>query len=386
MKREKPPAKKDLLTWVIILIIAISAIATSGLMESDGFLPARDVQFERVRVLDINQERLTEDRNIEGVYTGFQELEIEVLTGTFEGNRMTVNNSIGRTYNVIAREGMTLIVSIVERDGELQSIVVYEYERRGAVYLLIGILFATLILVGRKKGMMSILSLLFTGILILFFLVPSLIRGSLPAFVGVVTAVLAISVNFYLLNGWSNKTYAAIAGTSLGVVLAGLMAFLAGSVGNLSGVHSPNAEQLMFIADETGLRINGMLFVTILISALGAVMDVGMSISSATFEISDRNPDLEKKELFRSAMNVGKDIIGTMTNTLILVFVGGMLGIIIITVAYGMPYIHFINSNMIAVEVTQALSGSIGLVLTVPISASIAVMMAKGSKIKQRRD
>ena len=374
--------KKDLLTYLVIIAIVILAISTSGFINNDGFLPTRDVQFERAKVLDITSERLTEDRNIEGVYTGFQELEIEILTGTFEGEALSVNNSIGRAYNTIAKPGMTLIVSIVEHEGEMQSIVVYEYERRNAVYLLVALLFLVLLAVGRKKGLMSIFSLIFTGVLILFFLVPALIRGAHPVLVGVITAVLAIAANFYLLNGWSRKTFSAIIGTSLGVVFAGVMAYLAGSVGNISGIHTPNAEQLMFIADESGLRIQGMLFVTILISALGAVMDVGMSISSATFELDLQNPDLAKKDLFTSAMNVGQDIIGTMTNTLILVFVGGMLGVIIISVAYGMPYNHFINTDMVAIEVTQALSGSIGLVLTVPITAFVASYIAKMKETK----
>ncbi|NBG89608.1 YibE/F family protein [Isachenkonia alkalipeptolytica] len=371
------PAKKDLLSIVLLLAIGIAAILTSGLLDGEAFAPARDVQFERAKVLDVTAERLSEDRNIEGVYTGFQELEIEVLSGTFAGETLSVNNSIGRAYNTVAEAGMTLIVSIVEDEGEMQSIVIYEYERRNAVYLLVGLLFFVLLIVGRKKGLMSIFSLLFTGVLILFFLVPSLIRGAHPMVVGIITAVLSITGNFYLLNGWSKKTFGAIIGTSLGVVFAGLMAYVAGRVGNISGIHTPNAEQLMFIADDTGLRIQGMLFVTILISALGAVMDVGMSIASATFELYDQNREISKKNLFAAAMNVGRDIIGTMTNTLILVFVGGMLGVIIISVSYGMPYNHFINTDMIAIEVTQALSGSIGLVLTVPITAFVSANMAK---------
>ena len=380
MKPKLIPHYKDLITFLVLFILAATAVATSGFIGNDGFLPTRDVEFERVKVLDITAERLTEDRNIEGVYTGFQELEIEVLTGTFKGEKLTVNNSIGRAYNTVAEVGMTVIASIVEEGEDLQSIVIYEYERRNAVYLLIATLFFVLLAVGRKKGLMSILSLLFTGVLILFFLVPSLIRGGPPMLLGVLTALLSITANFYLLNGWSKKTFAAIAGTTLGVIVAGVMAYIAGQLGNISGINTPNAEQLMFIADETGLRIHGMLFVTILISALGAVMDVGMSIASATFELGFRNPSLRDKELFASAMNVGKDIIGTMTNTLILVFVGGMLGVIIISVAYGMPYNHFINTDLIAIEVTQALSGSIGLVLTVPITAFVASYLIKPAR------
>lgn len=108
-------------------------------------------------------------------------------------------------------------------------------------------------------------------------------------------------------------------------------------------------------------------------------MDVGMSIASATFELDLQNPKMKKQELFISSMNVGQDIIGTMTNTLILVFVGGMLSTIIVSVAYGMPFHHFINTNLVAIELTQALAGSIGLVLTVPITAFVSGYMVRAS-------
>lgn len=369
--------KSDIITVLVIVMISILVMGTAGLNGEEGFMPVRSLQYERAKVLEVREEEVMEDPSIDGVFSGFQELEIMILTGPFQGEETSVYNSIGRGHSIIAEAGENLIVSTMGREGSLESIDIYQYERRWGIYVLAITLCIVLILVGRKKGLMSILSLLFTGMLLFFFLVPNLLRGSQPVFIGVITAVLSITVNFYFLNGWSEKTYAAILGTSLGLIVAGIMAYLAGTVGNISGIHTENADQLMLIADETGLQFRGLLFTTILISAMGAVMDVGMSIASAAFELDRQNPDMKKRELITSSLNVGQDIIGTMTNTLILVFVGGMLSSIIVSVAYGMPYHQFINSNLVAIEITQALAGSIGLVLTVPITAFIAGHMAK---------
>ena len=373
--------KKDIITVLVIVMISSLVMGTAGLNGEEGFMPVRSLQYERAKVLEVREEEVLEDPSIDSVYSGFQELEVMILTGPFRGQETSVYNSIGRGHSIIAEAGENLIVSTMGREGSLESIDIYQYERRWGIYVLAIILCIVLILVGRKKGLMSILSLLFTGMLLFFFLVPNLLRGSQPVFIGIITAVLSITVNFYFLNGWSKKTYAAILGTSLGLIVAGTMAYLAGTVGNISGIHTENADQLMLIADETGLQFRGLLFTTILISAMGAVMDVGMSIASAAFELDLQNPAMKKKELITSSLNVGKDIIGTMTNTLILVFVGGMLSSIIVSVAYGMPYHHFINSNLVAIEITQALAGSIGLVLTVPITAFIAGHMAKAVRV-----
>ena len=116
------------------------------------------------------------------------------------------------------------------------------------------------------------------------------------------------------------------------------------------------------------------MFAGIIISSLGAVMDVGMSIASVVFEIHKKAPGLSKIELFKSGMNVGKDIMGTMANTLILAFTGASLSIMILLMAYNMPYFRAINLNVVSTEIIQGLSGSIGLVLTVPITSIVSTL------------
>ena len=197
-------------------------------------------------------------------------------------------------------------------------------------------------------------------------------------------AILSITVTLLLVSGINKKTVTAIFGTVSGVVIAGIIAYVFGKLSHLSGITMEDAESLMYIAEDTGLKITGLMFTGILVASLGAVMDVAMSISSSIFEMNIINQEVTFKELFKSAMNIGKDIIGTMTNTLILAFAGGSLSLLILIYSSSMPYNKLINLDVLGTEVIQGLAGSIGIVLAVPITALIGCYLCKASKSKEK--
>lgn len=138
----------------------------------------------------------------------------------------------------------------------------------------------------------------------------------------------------------------------------------------LTGINE-HARMISTLVSEEKEMINfkDIMLSAIMISALGACMDVGMSIASAISEIKTKKPDMTSKELIKSGMNIGKDVMGTMTNTLILAYVGSaMLCILLYNInGFDLPFI--INSEDITVEVLKSLSGSIGLVCTIPLTA-----------------
>ena len=138
-----------------------------------------------------------------------------------------------------------------------------------------------------------------------------------------------------------------------------------------------DTESLIYIAEGTSLKVKGIMFAGILIASLGAVMDVAMSISSSLFEIYEVNKNIKQIDLFKSSMNIGKDIIGTMTNTLILAFAGGSITTLILIFAANMPYNKFINLEVLAIEIIQGLAGSIGIVLSVPITAIVGSYLCR---------
>ena len=165
----------------------------------------------------------------------------------------------------------------------------------------------------------------------------------------------------------------------LAVIFAGIF----GKVTQITGYNVSDIEELIYLEEKTAIKINELLFAGILIASLGAVMDVGMSIASTLQEIYSRRPDLGMWDLFKSGMNVGKDMMGTMSNTLILAFVGSAVSELVINYAYNLPFRQIINSYNIGIEIMQGVSGSIGVILTVPAVAVVtAWMLTRGEHAK----
>ena len=167
----------------------------------------------------------------------------------------------------------------------------------------------------------------------------------------------------------------AAGGTVAGVVIAGLAATLFSLATGITGWNVSDIESLLTLASTSGIQVGGLLFSGLLISSLGAVMDVAMSIASAIAEIHVQNPALPRRALFRAGMHVGRDMMGTDSNTLILAFAGGSISMLVLDYAYNLPYRQIINSNNIGIAIMQGLSGSFGIVLAVPVTVALAVLL-----------
>jgi uncharacterized membrane protein len=157
--------------------------------------------------------------------------------------------------------------------------------------------------------------------------------------------------------------------------VAGASALLFGYCAGLSGYNVSNIEALLFVGQNTKIDIGGLLFAGVLISTLGAVMDIAMDIAAAIAEIHAHSPELCRRKLFASGMNVGRDIMGTMATTLILAFTGSSLGVLVLNYVYDLPYLQVINSNTMNIEIMQGLAGSFGVVFTVPLVSAIAAFL-----------
>ena len=212
---------------------------------------------------------------------------------------------------------------------------------------------------------------------------PLMYRGISPILITIIVALLTTIMTLGLLGGFSAKTAAAIVGTTSGVVIAAIAALVFGKAAGITGYNVSDIETLSYVAQNSQIRIGQLLFAGIIISALGATMDVGMSISSTIQELHERNPELGGKELFLSGIRVGRDMMGTMTNTLIFAYVGGALSTLVTNYAYDLSYNQLMNSYTIGIEIMQGLSGSLGVVLTVPVTAAVAAILIGGSAEKK---
>ncbi len=246
-------------------------------------------------------------------------------------------------FGAACKPGMNVVViQSISRDISIHT--VYSMDREWAVVGFVLIFFAVVCLIGGKKGVQACVGLLFTFICIIWLYIPMIYKGYSPFLAAVLVAAITTFATMYLLGGWSGKTACAVLGTVSGVVIAGISAYLFGEAAHITGYNVANIESLMVLENIRGIRVGELLFSGLLISALGAVMDVGMSISSTVFEIHIQNPGLDRKELFRSGMNVGRDAMGTMVNTLILAFVGSGASTLLLNYAYELPYLQVINS------------------------------------------
>lgn len=363
---------------LIPIIILFSPIFKMNIHQPSYF----EQKFEDARVIEILEENLYPDPVIAGRLLGTQKVKLELLTGKYKGRNFETNNPLSTSHNIHTKKGMVVIVGISENDGQ-PTAWVYNYKGETVLLILTGLFFLLLFIFGGIKGLKSIISLVFTGVVIIFIMMPLIYQGKDPAIIAVFVAIITSIVTFILISGFKSKTYAAIIGTVSGVTAAGFISWAAGNLTHLSGITMENSQQLLYIAQDYHIKIRGLMFTSILISSLGAVMDVAMSIASSTFEIHSTNPKLTNKELMKASMNVGKDIMGTMADTLILAFAGGSLTTMMMIWGFQMDFRQFINIPMIKTEIIQSLAGSIGIVLTVPITALISVAIYKKQDIEK---
>ena len=180
-------------------------------------------------------------------------------------------------------------------------------------------------------------------------------------------------MTMYLVGGFNKKSTAAMIGCVLSLIIAGTLSFLTVKVAHLTGFSGENAMFLYSAHPE--LDFVSIVVSTMMLATLGAVMDVAMSIASTVNEIFETDNTKSVKELFVSGMNVGRDIIGTMANTLILVYLGGSLPLLLLASNIDMQ--KFFNLNQVITEISSAIIGSCAIVICVPVTAIVASELVK---------
>ena len=334
-------------------------------------------QVVKARVIEIVYDDLAESRPDVPIESDFryQHLKIEILTGKHKGEVYTVRNTIELAipYRLIFRlhDKMVLQVDEDEETGKITNLKIYERARDTKVYALIVIFAAALIIVGKKNGFKALITLGITVGLIFGIFLPCIIQGFNPILLALAVCSAATVITLFIISGNNKKTYTAIMGTIGGVIIAGLFAYSAGKILMLTGLGNEDAQLLAFIPQHRKIDYQGLLFAGIMIGALGAVMDVAMSISSAMWEIISVSPGISKKQLIKSGMNIGRDIIGSMSNTLILAYVSTSIPVLLLFILFSNGFTEIINLELLASEVLRAVAGSIGLICTIPITVRL---------------
>ena len=383
MKNKRLNVVIRVLPMVIVLaILAGIAMWINRANENETTPDSGRLVYAPAKVTAVLSDNAQEDfENAEGRRVGDQELEIQILSGDHKDEIMTVTNYMSALFNVDVQQGDRIIVRIMTDENGSYYASVFNYDRGIVLGGFLLIFFILLAALGGKKGLGALAGLLLTLGCIWFILIPCLLRG-VPA-IPVTIAVSAVSAaaGLIFLNGYSKKTFCAVCGCVGGVLVSGIAAAVVGTLSPMNGFNMQEAENLILYGADQGLKVSGLLVCGVLISALGAVMDVALGIASSVWEMKEQNPDASVGSLFRSGMQIGKDAMGTMANTLILAFAGSSLNMLILVQTYNIPFLQLINTDSIALEVVQSVAGSIGILLTVPLVALISArLMARRKK------
>lgn len=371
---------KNYLPIIVVTIVSVIIVAISSSIYDGGFLNdkmKKNVSYEKAIVKSIQSEKMQNDTKLDYIEVGTQDISLEIQSGEYKGQIYNVRNSVSRLYNMKVKSGSEVVVTVAKEDGQIKDISLYTHKKDTVMITLIVIFAILIVVIGKMKGLKSLVALIFTFINIIYLMVPLMFRGVSPILAAILVSLVITIVTLYLLNGNSKKTYGAIAGTMIGIITAGIIAYIAGNLSNLSGINMENTENILYVAENSALKVNGLMFAGILIASLGAIMDVAISIASSLSEIYEINSKLTAKDLFKSGMNIGKDMLGTMSNTLILAFAGGSLSLIILLSSANMNALQLLNLDVLCTEVIQGISGSIGIVLTVPCTAYICAKLFK---------
>ena len=360
----------------VLAVLVCIAVGLNRTEEEQTESDASRMVYASAEVTAVLADNAQEDfQNAEGRRVGDQELEIRILSGDHKDEIMTVTNYMSALFNVDVDQGDRIIVRIMtDEDGSYYASV-FNYDRGIVLGAFLLIFFALLAILGGKKGIGALAGLLLTLGCIWFILIPCLIRGvpAIPVTIGV--SAVSAAAGLIFLNGYSKKTLCAVCGCVGGVLTAGIAAAAVGTLSPMNGFNMQEAENLILYGADRGLKVSGLLVCGVLISALGAVMDVALGIASSVWEMKEQNPDASAKSLFRSGMQIGKDAMGTMANTLILAFAGSSLNMLILVQTYDIPFLQLINTDSIALEVVQSVAGSVGILLTVPLVAFISARL-----------
>lgn len=323
-----------------------------------------------------------ENKNVAGVATYIQTVQLEITSGEEKGKVLEVEH--GATARVTPEHKLKLHEDVILVKSVLPESTTYavidRYRLDGLIYILLGF-FLLVMLVAGKKGLGSIVGMIFSVFVILQFIVPQILQGRDPLLISIIGSVGIMIVTLYLAHGINKKTTIALCATTLSLLLTGILAYIFVKITSLSGAGSEDAYLLQF--GPSNINLQGLLLGGIIIGALGVLDDITTSQTAAVFEIYKANKKLTFLDLVMRGYRVGKEHIASLVNTLVLAYAGASLSLFILFVLNpsNQPVWVILNSQMITEEVVRTIAGSIGLVLAVPITTILAAWISTKSSI-----
>lgn len=360
-----------------VAAVVLAAAAGGARSQGLGEAPAGEVSpevFEAV-VVAVRDET-TVDRGDHAQLV--QSLEVRQVTGAAVGRTLVVENGQWSAVNVNRYAvGDRLVVEGTTHADGVASYFITDYVRRGPMAWLFALFVACVVVVGRLRGVASLLGMGLSFVLLFTFVLPQIGAGRDPIVVTILAAAVIIPVTFYLAHGPNRKTTAAVGGTLITLVLTGLLARLAVDATRMTGFGAEEAYFLQ-IASEGEINLRGLLMASIIVGLLGILDDITVSQAAIVQQLKHASPGLSLGELYGRAMDVGRDHIASLVNTLVLVYASSAMPLLLLFVGDDVRFGEAINYEHVAVEVVRTLVASIGLIAAVPITTTLACALVRG--------
>ncbi len=375
---------------VVLAVLAVVVVFTVPRLEQQrpqdteepGSTPEQPLTSENTETMSARVIEVLEEGTVEAPAGGasypYQRLLLRIEGGSLAGQEITVEEG---TANIINQQRLFQVGDrvYVERavgpQGE-ERFYISDFVRTSPLFWIAVLFVGLVVLVGRGRGLRSLLGTLFSLVVVFTFVLPQIIAGRDPVVVSIIGSTLLLAVSTYLVYGWNPKAHAAVVGMMISLVLTGGLAWLFVEWTRLTGLSVEESSYLV-IELGAGLDFRGLVLGGIIIGSLGVLDDICVGQASAVFELVNANRDLSWRELFRSSLNIGRDHIAAMVNTLLLAYVGASLPLMLVFLIYREPIWRRVNREPIAEEIVRTLVGSVGLVLAVPITGLIASLMAR---------
>ena len=378
--------------WTVVILLAAAVIFVAARIclapsydESGGNEAAEFAEYDTGTIIEILSDSTEQDEASDGAYRGDQLMLVKMTSGRYKGETLQVYNFVGPLYGTPLKAGDSAVLIVSTYADGSHNATVYEYNRTLALAAVIALFVVATVLVGGKTGAKSLIGLIITLICLFWLLLPMLMKGFPTLLTVFLICTYVTIVSFTILGGVSKKTVCASLSTVCGIAIALVFALAAQGLARIDGLRLADVEPLLQLRQTgTPIGLRYLLVGGIVISALGAVMDVAMSIASALSEIHLVDPELGPKDLFKSGMNIGRDMVGTMTNTLILAFIGSSFVIVIYLYSIGLQPYQLLSSSYLAIEVISGIASSIGVILSVPITAFISAYIISDKSFNKK--
>ncbi|MBR5318015.1 MAG: YibE/F family protein [Peptococcaceae bacterium] len=387
MKKLEINDKKSLLVYLIVVAVSVLYIIVGHEIAMTGYQPFSGDDNSivvKATVVDVVDRYMEEYQISETEFARNETIlfTAEMRSGEQKGEiieaAQTLDYFTALNPRVVEPGDKVLLYTIPDGMAENQWLL-SDYQRSDQILVLLVIFLALILVFGRWQGFNTIVSLSLTCLAVFYVFVPAVLAGGNIYTWSIVTCIYMTFMTLFIVNGVNRKSIAAVLGCLAGVALSGILTVVMDQSMMLTGVLDENSVILHSLKPDDPIDLRALIFASIIIGAVGAIMDVSISIAAALAELKEKLPAIGFKELLQSGMTISRDIMGTMANTLILAYIGGFMSGVLLMVAYNSSMLDLFNREMIVVECLQALVGSLGILMTLPFTSFICAMLFRGS-------